>query len=111
MENFAATLDKMEDVRKEQCAGICVGAVLAEEPQIVVSGYIQPTLYLTQLEGLVHEAVSVAQIRRLRLRADAAKADGAQRLTGEDGSSKYGMHITPQNNDWRLTIRSNPPNS
>ena len=91
--------EKVADVRKEQCASIGLGAVLTEEPQIEVSGCIQPTLYLTQLEGLVHKSISIAQIRRLRRRPDAAKADGAQGPTEEDGSSKYGRHTTRQNND------------
>ena len=80
MKERAAALDNLADVRKEQCAGIGGGAVLEKKPQIVVS----PSLYLTQLQGLVHEVVSVAQIRRLRRRRDTAKANGAQRLTGKD---------------------------
>ena len=73
-EKGAAGWERLADVRKEQCAGIGVGAVLAEEPQIVESGgilfwaivdYRHP--FLNQLESLVHKAVSVAQIHRLRL--------------------------------------------
>ena len=89
-EKRAVAWDKVADVRKEQCASIGAGAVLAEEPHIVVSGYIQPSLYLTQLKGLVHQAVSVAQIRLLWY----ARVD--EGITGEDKSSKYGRHSTPK---------------
>ena len=60
----------MADVRKEQCASIGRGAVLAEHPQMVASGDAFEaraengiTKVLSQLDGLVHGAVSIAQIR------------------------------------------------
>lgn len=64
----------MADVRKEQRARIGTGTVLAEEPEMVASQkglQARPdfhiTVILTQLVGLVHPAVPVAQIRRLRV--------------------------------------------
>ena len=87
-EKGAVAWDKVADVRKEQCASIGAGAILAEEPHIVVSGYIPPSLYLTQLKGLVHQAVSVAQICLLwYVRA-------GEGITVEDKSNKYGRRST-----------------
>jgi hypothetical protein len=52
-----------------------------------------PTIVLSQLEGLVHPAVSVAQIRRLRLAEVNAQT---LRPTGEDKSSQYLRYTKPQ---------------
>jgi hypothetical protein len=58
---------KLADVRKEQCASIGGGAVLAEGTQMVASckalqarPEARITIVLSQLEGLVHPAVSVS---------------------------------------------------
>lgn len=55
---------------KEQSTGIGAGTVLAEESQMVASNKALParadvwiSIILSQLEGLVHPAVSVTQIR------------------------------------------------
>ena len=93
----------MADARKEQCSRIGGGAVLAEETQMVASekglqahADVPITMVLTQLDGLVHIAVSVAQIRRLRVAEVNAQTLGR---TGEDKSSQYARHTTPQSND------------
>ena len=65
--------EDMVDPRKEQRAGIGSGSILAEEPQMVTTikalkarSEERITVVLSQLEGLVHPAISVSQIRSLR---------------------------------------------
>jgi hypothetical protein len=96
----------MVDPRKEQRAGIGGGSILAEEPQMVTSikalkarSEDRITVILSQLEGLVHPAISVSKIRRLRVAEVNAQALSP---TG-GGGGQYARYNTI---NFRLTARS-----
>ena len=61
------------DVRKEKCICVCIGPVLAPQPQMVAPSKALPARpniripkIVSQFHGLVHPTVTVSQVGRLR---------------------------------------------
>ena len=71
----------MIDVRKEKCISSGLGAVLAPHPQMVTTDEALPAraniripIIISQFQGLIHPAVTVSQVGRLRCPQMGSKA-------------------------------------